>query len=283
MLYLIFMKKLIIALLVILLLGAGLYFGRDYLPQFTSSDGELRVESAPKTTVFVNGENKGQTPFMQKMNPGKYDLKLLPEDERTISSWQQQVTVNPGVQTFINVNLASSDTASSWEMITLEEGKRGESEISIFSQTDPAEIFFDDERKGTTPLSFQDITAGTHNVRLLAPGHTENTIKVTMTPGYKLLLTAQLARTDAPEKESTDSATPGKPETSDSDESVTILDTPTGWLRVRSEPSTAGEEVARVDPGTSYPLADEQSGWYEIEYEKGKTGWISAQYASKDE
>ncbi|OGK55480.1 hypothetical protein A3B56_01175 [Candidatus Roizmanbacteria bacterium RIFCSPLOWO2_01_FULL_45_11] len=277
------MKKILLALTGIVIIGVGLFLGRDYLPKFTSGDGELRVESSPKTTVFVNGENKGQTPLVQSMSQGKYDIKLLPENEQSTASWQQQVTLNPGVQTFVNVNLASTDASSSWEMITLEEGKAGNSEISIFSYTDPAEIFFDDERKGTTPLSFQDVSAGTHNVRLLAPGHAENTIKVTMTPGYKLLLTAQLPRTDAPSTESPENNTDGQAEgQSTTKESVTILDTPTGWLRVRSEPSTSGEEVARVDPETSYPLVDEQSGWYQIEYETGKEGWISAQYASID-
>ena len=55
----------------------------------------------------------------------------------------------------------------------------------------------------------------------------------------------------------------------------------TGWVRVRSEPSTSGEELAKVNDGESYPLKDEQSGWYQIEYDTGKEGWISGRYAEK--
>ncbi|MFS8158890.1 MAG: PEGA domain-containing protein [Candidatus Roizmanbacteria bacterium] len=62
---------------------------------------------------------------------------------------------------------------------------------------------------------------------------------------------------------------------------VLIGETGTGWLRVRSEPSASSTELAKVDTGKSFPLVAEQSGWYKIEYETGKTGWISAQYATK--
>lgn len=61
---------------------------------------------------------------------------------------------------------------------------------------------------------------------------------------------------------------------------VTILETGTGWLRVRSEPNgLVDNEVARVDVGDSFPHKDTQSGWYQIEYEPGNLGWISAQFA----
>ena len=66
---------------------------------------------------------------------------------------------------------------------------------------------------------------------------------------------------------------------------VEILETSTGFLRVRREPSTLGEEIGRVEPGEKYPLiqTDEKTGWFEIEYEEGKEGWISNQYARKIE
>jgi hypothetical protein len=58
-----------------------------------------------------------------------------------------------------------------------------------------------------------------------------------------------------------------------------IKETGTGWLRVRSQASSAGEEVARVDVGGKYKYFSSLNGWLEIEYESGKTGWISGQYA----
>ena len=66
-------------------------------------------------------------------------------------------------------------------------------------------------------------------------------------------------------------------------QTVLIKETPTGWLRVRGEPSTVGAEVGRVNPGEKYTLLEEKDGWFQIEYEEGKNGWISGQYAEKTE
>lgn len=60
---------------------------------------------------------------------------------------------------------------------------------------------------------------------------------------------------------------------------VLITETGTGWLRVRDQASSAGQEVARVDVGGKYPYISTLNGWYEIEYSPGNTGWISGQYA----
>jgi hypothetical protein len=59
---------------------------------------------------------------------------------------------------------------------------------------------------------------------------------------------------------------------------LTITNTPTGWLRVRQNPS--GKEIGRVLPGETYRLLSEENGWYEIEVSEGAAGWISGQYAS---
>ncbi len=63
---------------------------------------------------------------------------------------------------------------------------------------------------------------------------------------------------------------------------IEILDTPTGFLRVRSEPSTTASESGRVNPKEKYPLLDEKSGWYKIKLSTGE-GWISGRYAQKFE
>ncbi len=64
---------------------------------------------------------------------------------------------------------------------------------------------------------------------------------------------------------------------------IIIEDTPTGFLRVRMEPSTTATEAGRVNPGEKYTILEEDNGWYEIEYDEEKTGWVSGQYAEKVE
>lgn len=62
---------------------------------------------------------------------------------------------------------------------------------------------------------------------------------------------------------------------------VLILDTPTGFLRVREESSISASEVGRVRPGEAYEVLDEKDGWIEIQFDDEKKGWISAQYVKK--
>lgn len=61
---------------------------------------------------------------------------------------------------------------------------------------------------------------------------------------------------------------------------VLIEETGTGWLRVRDNASSAGRELTTVDVGKKYGYLSTLNGWYEIEYEPGKTGWVSGQYAT---
>lgn len=278
------MKKIIILIVGLVIIGVGAFFAKDMITPLFNNKGELKIESNPKTTVFINGEEQGETPFQQKIDPGEYDVKLIPEDESSTTPWQHQVKVNAGVQTFVSTNLGPSEVASSWEIITLEKLKSDEMELSIFSQTDSAEIFIDGERKGTTPLSLQDLSEGTHDLRITSVGFAESTITVKTTSGYKLDVATQLARLDTREASigDTKEATPSA-DTKKEKVMVKILDTPTGWLRVRDEASTAGEEVAKVDPGKEYAYIEEEGDWYKIEYEEGKEGWISSGYAEKVE
>ena len=62
---------------------------------------------------------------------------------------------------------------------------------------------------------------------------------------------------------------------------IQVLDTPTGFLRVRANPSTGASELTQVKPGEKYSLLEEKSGWYKIRVKEGLEGWVSGQYAKK--
>lgn len=63
---------------------------------------------------------------------------------------------------------------------------------------------------------------------------------------------------------------------------IIILETPTGWLRVREGPGTNYPEITKIYSGETYPLLEESEGWYKIELEDGGNGWIHASYATKE-
>ena len=59
-----------------------------------------------------------------------------------------------------------------------------------------------------------------------------------------------------------------------------ILDTPTGWLRVRSEASLNGTELTQVTSGSSYNVLEETTGWVKIKVSETITGWVSSAYVT---
>lgn len=67
------------------------------------------------------------------------------------------------------------------------------------------------------------------------------------------------------------------------DEMVEILPTGLGWLRVRSDPSTNGTEVTKVDVGEQFPVLEERTGWVKIIVSDEVEGWVSSTYTKKVE
>lgn len=58
---------------------------------------------------------------------------------------------------------------------------------------------------------------------------------------------------------------------------IQIRETETNFLRVRKEPSTASEEIGRVDSGGRYIVLEEnEDGFYKIDLGGGSTGWVAA-------
>jgi len=62
-------------------------------------------------------------------------------------------------------------------------------------------------------------------------------------------------------------------------EQVTITETPTGWLNVRSGPGTEYEKIDKLSPQETYILLEESEEWYKIKLSDEDEGWISSQYA----
>lgn len=63
---------------------------------------------------------------------------------------------------------------------------------------------------------------------------------------------------------------------------VTITETPTGWLNVREGPAVSYNMIKKINPGESYTFLEEKTGWYKIKLGEEKEGWIASQYANKN-
>lgn len=299
---------LIIAALILILAGGWLLIRSVFGGR--GRQAVLKVDATPTATLFLNDENKGTTPFESNVQPGEYTLKLIPESTvESAVSWESKVITTAGQLTYVNRVLGDSELTSAGEVLYLEKISGKAIELTVLSSPDAASVTLSGENKGTTPLLLSELEPGSFELTVSQSGYSARSVKIKITPGYKLTASFQLTTSGEPVASPEPS---GSPEASGSPKAspkvspkaspaatpkstpttsptpppkpyVEILDTPVGFLRVRAEASTSSEEVSRVNPGEFYPLLDEESGWYKIEYEKGKEGWISGQYAEKFE
>lgn len=289
--------KVKLLLLTVLVFLFGLFVVvRFYFLNEQNVFGKVKVLSTPESTIFINNLVVGKTPFEDKYKVGEYIIKLIPEKTATeTASWQGKIKVFRNALTYVNRELGNSDISSAGEIFTIkkmETRPKNSSLGEIYVETEPqgAIIFLDNDEKGVAPLILSDVIKGDHELSVEMPGFLRRTQKVNVDGGYRVQAIFKLAIDEnqkrlsdlgKEEKKSTDSAktnagTPKK-------EVVVIKETPTGWLRVRVEPSVSASESAKVNPGETFDFIEEQEGWYKIEYEKGKAGWVYSQYAEKKE
>ena len=249
--------------------------------------GKLKVISSPTASVFINNAIIGKTPFEDKYKVGEYLLKLIPETTATdTASWNGKINIYKNSLTYVNRELGSSDIASAGEIFTTTKmtkapQKAGSGEIYVETEPQGAIVTLDNDEKGVAPLILDNVLRGDHELSVFMPGFFRRTQKVNVDSGYRVNAAFKLAIDQnssfakaMEDKQATDSAKTTKAK-------ITIKDTPTGWLRVREEPSLNASESGKVNPGESFDLIDEQDGWYKIKID-GKEGWVSSQYSSKE-
>ena len=253
---------------------------------FQPAQAGLQVKSTPKSTVFLNGKSIGQTPYEESnFSAGEATLKLIPENlEGSLGPWETNIKLVGGAVTIINHEFGESENLSAGEVMTLEKiSDKKTASLAVISLPDSASIKIDGESKNFTPLLLDKLTEGEREVAVSASGFIERKVRVRLVNGFKLILNVKLAQESKEEVEKEEGSSPETTLGSPERPYVEIKETPTGWLRVRLEPSASASEAGRVNPGEKYALLDEESGWYQIEYQGGEKGWISGRYAEKFE
>ena len=238
----------------------------------------LSVSSVPTARVFVNGEDRGRTPFYEEqLKSGDYTIKITTDGQE----WSGKIRLNPGVLTVVNRELADNEASQSGEIITMDKG-RG---LAIISNPSQAEVRVDGQVKGTTPLVIEDINAGDHTVVLKAEGFLERMVKVRVRENYKLTINMQLAAQALP-------LTPPQPEVplspapsvEPSGPHIIVKETGTTFgLHVRSGPGLGHPVIEDIKPGEKYPILGEEKGWVNIRLSDGREGWVSGRYVTKIE
>ena len=249
----------------------------------------LLIETNPVSSVFINGELSGRTPYEEVRKAGEVTVKLVPESfERPLAPYETKVTLVSGVQTVSHWEFGESEELGQGEIVSFEKAGKEDTALSVVTIPFSSQFEIDGGIKVFTPYKTSSIAPGEHTLFFSSKGFLDRTIRVKAVSGYKLTAIVQLAQNPEVMEEVVTEEVQGQKEKKIE---VEILSTPTGFLRVRAEPSTLGEEIGQVEPGERYPFLeeDEKTGWFKIEFssagtnEEVKQGWVSNTYAKKIE
>jgi hypothetical protein len=294
------MKKIILITTAILFSLAGCTLSK--------TNAGIQIKSNPESKVFINDKETGESPYKNdKMTPGEYTVKLQADD----ATWSDKVRLTEGTVLYINRELTSNPDEQSGEIISLEKGKG----ITVVTTPSQVELSLDGQKQGNTPYLIPSVSAGVHELTLVKEGYLSKTVKVKAVDGYKIIIEVQLKpeglSSESPEPSASAIASPSgsarpttsprvspsasvkasaTPKASGSPAAtagtvegqagtVTILSTPTGWLRVRDKAGIDGKEVTKVNTGDTLSYTEQlDTGWTVIVLPDGTKGYVVTRY-----
>lgn len=301
------MKKLLLFLLP-LVLASIVFFGFLFFStKDAAAKGALQVTSVPKSKVYLNDKLLGETPlckceFPDMLPVGNYTLRLVPSNDSSIEPFEEKVSIGKTVLTVVDRTFNGA-TASEGFTISLQPTANTKAAgISVTSIPDKADVLLDKNTVGQTPVNVDNTTVSDHELTIKKSGYKEKTVHIHTSVGYRVDVIAYLAidanqisltpgvspaTSPLPSNAVTSTISPSKPNPTNAispavSNQVLILNTPTGFLRVRADASINASETARVNPGDTFLFISQKSGWVQIKLSDGTTGWVSDQYIKRE-
>lgn len=281
------MNKLLLFVLPFLL-AIVVFLGALYLLDKNVKKGALQVTATPKSKVYLNNKLIGQTPLCacegkDMLEPGEYTIRLVPL-QQDLTPYEEKITIAPLVLSVMDRTFGKGGFSQGKTITLTKIEDNNKVELSIVSFPDDVQVFIDQSFLGKTPISSKDITASDHELKFVKDGYIEKIIRIRTVAGYKLSVIASLGvLADLKQKATEEASLQATSSAVTLVSTIVILNTPTGFLRVRTDPSINASESARVKPGEKFELLDEKDGFFEIKLLDGTTGWISDLYAKKEE
>lgn len=268
--------------------------GQEFWFEKEKSDNVIRIVTEPSgATVYIDNTEFGKTPFSSdKLSEGEYSLRIeYPgyESQNARINTRKNHTLNITLKLFPipvpskinafeespnlydlstdNINI-TSDTESWVKSIIYWNETRGINLADTGMNKEQVFDYFIDYKGniygagGTVLMGDSDLASLSDAERGAYLGRTSDGVGLT-----------KEAR-DAFEK-LTGVGLGGK--------KAKILETGTGWLRVRDAAGLSGAEVAKVDVGNEYSVLEEGTGWVKIKVSDEIEGWISADYVELSE
>jgi hypothetical protein len=280
------MKKIILLIVPALLIALLIFLFIQYLNNQRTQKGALQVTSSPQSKVYLDDKYIGRTPITKTepkdmIQTGNYTIRLEPSDPN-LSEYQEKITITAGTLTVVDRKFSKGSLSEGYVITLNPLSDKKKSELEVISFPSDSNVELDSNAIGKTSLLYKSPTESDHLLRVMKDGYKDKTIRIRTPNGYRLTVIAYLGI--ASESDLINTPTPtgvATPSATLSPYNILILDTPTGFLRVRSSSNINSSIVTTVAPGETYPLISEEADWFEIKLTDGKTGWVSSQYAKK--
>lgn len=265
----------------------------------------LQVETGDiSSTLFLDGQYLEKTPFIDKnIKPGIYTLKIQPDDPNLVPS-EMTVTLRKGLLTVVTWLPSSRPELSggvTYEMEKLDDNKH--TELSFVTIPDAAIVKIDGREKEFAPLHITTLEPGEKEYEVSLPSYDSQKHTVNLVPGYKTTITIKLAKSHINIAGTASSSLPstlGATSSLSASPSGSLMPpkpTPvvgakvkiksTGFdrdgvegLRIRDSAGADSTEVGFVPTGQELVYLNESlDGWYKVQFDGSKVGWVSSHYA----
>ncbi len=258
----------------------------EFAPDEIFSSGEilslrsgsgLSVTTNPEDAeVFLDGKSLGNSPLSQVIDPGVHLLKI--EKEGYVSrevevNIEERFRLTAWVSLALNPYPQTKKLSEKGKFTILDLSSSNATLTNNFHSWAQAIWHFQKSEK-RVPKKFDILIDEGGKKYTLDPTYGK---KKEVTVGY---LSSSAGKFSSQAKDTWDKLTKGSSKTKASSE-VEILNTPNGFLNVRSGPGTNHNVIQKVNPGESYELIDEEKDWYKILLKSAKEGWVFSQYAKK--
>ncbi len=287
------MKKYFFVIIPVILILILIFLAFRHINTLSTHKGALQVTSVPQAQVYLNDQYIGRTPIsktdQQDLIPsGNYIIRLVPLDSG-FAEYQEKINIATGILTVIDRKFRRGLLSEGYVISLSPLSDKNKAEIEVLSFPSDSKVELDANLIGKTPLLYKKPTESDHMLKINKNGYNEKVVKIRTPIGFRLSVIAYLSAasgkqtllTPAPNT-ATSSANIQISTQSKVFNKVKILDTPTGFLRVRKSNNLNAPQISTVNPGESYTLINEQSGWFEIVLTSSTSGWISSQYARKE-
>lgn len=179
--------------LLIILAAVGIYLINP-LEKKTKSGLQVITTDIP-ASLFLNDEYLADSPYISRdLPPGKYELRIVPDDER-LAVYETQISLNKGLIAVVIWKPGETFEKSSGVIYELEAlADKNQTEISFVTTPDNSIIHFADEEQLFSPTLLKDVEPGRHQFQINLPSYEAQENTVNAVAGHRLNISVKLAR-----------------------------------------------------------------------------------------